>query len=1278
LIHLINVLTLLYSFSISPHPGIFTMEAGVPGKYSQRGETDRRTSRGMKITHPTSLEHHEQRHVNRIQLNNENEHNRRLRGNLYKFGCIISICVVFILVIVLSALLSSEGILKFIKFRTNDRKYETKILVHIHSRKQPGRIDKNAIGTINPTIFGNEIFVNTTLNPYLVDVDVVHLNRTDNLNGVNVTFTLEFINEPSLDELNVDFLKTLFQTTIPRINVESVKVEEIKQPIVPVPTPPESNVTEPAINTSTTTPPSPNQTTQSPPISTLFDLVPFCTDLGWQKTCYPNHLGYRNKYEVLASLSFFQILNKQQCHKQVQIFACLLLQPPCKKTSGIVPVCRPFCEEVVSACSKSLAMTEIGEKNLCSDETSNYGPSCMQFCDKDNFICEKTQLCINATRRCDGNLDCGANDISDELNCECKAHEFRCRNGLCISQLKTCNNENDCGEWEDEKNCTCQENWKKCTETGQCFPASFWCDGIFQCDDKSDELQCECPREKFICQNGACMPANVRCNGINECGDFSDEFDCECQAEQFRCDKYLCKYFDNDWCNGKADCIDATDEPENCTCKPGQFKCDDGFCLAKHRVCDRYIDCKDGSDELHCDCTPEEFQCEPGICIPVEKVCDGEANCANRKDELQQCECNNKEQFRCKNGQCMDINRYCNHRPDCLDGDDEFQNCESTCPSGYGKKCNLRTTGEYTCLPESMICDGISDCERNEDEENCKCREDQFQCNDGACKPWSLYCNSMHDCLDFSDETNCTCNVKYQETCHDGWCYDKNHRCDGKAQCADLSDEYNCTCAEYLSKTNPEKLCDYVQDCADRTDELNCSYIPTNLKNKYDTFLCYGGKALDRSKICDGNVDCPMGDDEYHCYFLMPKEGYDLNKPWVFHDAGVIFVQSKGSWGIVCAPSIENNNSLNALAEHVCKRNLFHSVDYISRVPLDDTQQIPTYQLNSFNPIDFVQTDCPSKQTIAVMCKSEVNVDLLWLIEVCGQDPYKLSSPSVSLLQSTAMRTLPFFASIYTDGKHRCAGIIYQRRWILTSASCVEKNDLFTMRVRVGQQRNSSLSPFDQFFYVAQAIKHSMYKSTPNVEHDIALLQLHKNIQYTPFVQPICLSNSKVDVSKLDTHTIGMGRLRRKTIKAEHADLTRLSVKNAEICKSNLIVRLEKLKIAENQFCTLEKDKSYLCQGETGSPVLTQYSNGTWAVVGLTTDVNYCFKKKFPTIFTDLSHYSEWIQYTTDNASKQKEKKIVHCEGSSSCLLGNCIENTSVCDGTRDCAFGEDEICSHP
>ncbi|OUC45217.1 hypothetical protein D917_08584 [Trichinella nativa] len=126
----------------------------------------------------------------------------------------------------------------------------------------------------------------------------------DNLNGVNVTFILEFINEPSLEELNVDFLKTLLQTTIPRINVESVQVEEIKQPIIPVPTP-ESNSTEPTINTNTTIPSTTNQTT--PSVITLFDLVPFCTDFGWQKTCYPNHLGYRNKYEVLASLSFFQV-----------------------------------------------------------------------------------------------------------------------------------------------------------------------------------------------------------------------------------------------------------------------------------------------------------------------------------------------------------------------------------------------------------------------------------------------------------------------------------------------------------------------------------------------------------------------------------------------------------------------------------------------------------------------------------------------------------------------------------------------------------------------------------------------------------------------------------------------------------------------------------------------------------------------------------------------------------------------------------------------------------
>lgn len=46
------------------------------------------------------------------------------------------------------------------------------------------------------------------------------------------------------------------------------------------------------------------------------------------------------------------------------------------------------------------------------------------------------------------------NDIGDgNLQARCPTGQFMCHNGLCISELYHCDNDNDCGDWSDEKNC---------------------------------------------------------------------------------------------------------------------------------------------------------------------------------------------------------------------------------------------------------------------------------------------------------------------------------------------------------------------------------------------------------------------------------------------------------------------------------------------------------------------------------------------------------------------------------------------------------------------------------------------------------------------------------------------------------------------------------------------------------------------------------------------------------------------------------------------------------
>lgn len=130
-----------------------------------------------------------------------------------------------------------------------------------------------------------------------------------------------------------------------------------------------------------------------------------------------------------------------------------------------------------------------------------------------------------------------------------------------------------------------------------CSPAEFscenqryilkgWlCDGVNDCGDNSDELNCTrptCLPTEFSCFNHKCVPKRFVCDGVNDCGDFSDERNCDklnktsglypCRRHEFTC-KYSCK----DW-----------------------FMCKYPRCISERWLCNGWNGCGDGSDELNC------------------------------------------------------------------------------------------------------------------------------------------------------------------------------------------------------------------------------------------------------------------------------------------------------------------------------------------------------------------------------------------------------------------------------------------------------------------------------------------------------------------------------------------------------------------------------------------------------------------------------------------------------------------------------------------------------
>jgi len=80
--------------------------------------------------------------------------------------------------------------------------------------------------------------------------------------------------------------------------------------------------------------------------------------------------------------------------------------------------------------------------------------------------------------------------------------------------------------------------------------------------------------------------------------------------------------------------------------------------------------CFDREDECTQDCR-FSFRCENGRCIVVSKLCDRFDDCGDMSDECSD-HCGNGY-FHCRNGSCLSVDRFCDGVRDCLDGEDEAQ-----------------------------------------------------------------------------------------------------------------------------------------------------------------------------------------------------------------------------------------------------------------------------------------------------------------------------------------------------------------------------------------------------------------------------------------------------------------------------------------------------------------------------------------------------------------------------------------------------------------------------
>ncbi|XP_031616659.1 prolow-density lipoprotein receptor-related protein 1 isoform X3 [Contarinia nasturtii] len=376
---------------------------------------------------------------------------------------------------------------------------------------------------------------------------------------------------------------------------------------------------------------------------------------------------------------------------------------------------------------------------------------------------------------------------------------------------------------------TCTAGQFMCKSSGECINTSSLCDGDADCihesngensysDDESyaDDGPCNIKNNNctfndgrgFLCDVNRCLQKVVLCDGITQCEDRSDESPERCAITPCPPDKFQCT----------ADCDDKSDETENCTECP-EFRCKNGICILYENVCDEINQCGDSSDEEHCshECKKGEFFCHPNGCLTQDKFCDGTVDCYNSLDEVG---CIDKttamatpkihridknitishhcgpHEFQCTNWkECVPLEVRCDQYHDCFDKSDEL-NCTT-----FKKRTHNFTFGDMgcshpdrvcaptgNCIRAHQLCDQVIDCPDHSDE--------GFQCENKLCDQNS---ECSHICHNAPEGFVCSC-PSNMFLLPNGLVCSTEHACEHWGTCSQICEQvgkrYKCRCRD--------------------------------------------------------------------------------------------------------------------------------------------------------------------------------------------------------------------------------------------------------------------------------------------------------------------------------------------------------------------------------------------------------------------------------------------------------------------------------------------------
>ncbi|KAM9717444.1 serine protease 27-like [Menidia menidia] len=216
----------------------------------------------------------------------------------------------------------------------------------------------------------------------------------------------------------------------------------------------------------------------------------------------------------------------------------------------------------------------------------------------------------------------------------------------------------------------------------------------------------------------------------------------------------------------------------------------------------------------------------------------------------------------------------------------------------------------------------------------------------------------------------------------------------------------------------------------------------------------------------------------------------------------------------------------------------------------------------------------------------------------------------------------PWLATIRYENQFTCVGSLINDQWVLTSAQCSFMGYISGSEVHLGAHSKSDFNPNGVVRKVASISCHSEFNLRTK-DNDICLLKLSAPVNFTDYVQPVCLASENSTfhdgvtswVTSIDSNNYFSGRLVIKEAMFPVAGNNR--------CNCSLSSFYGPM--SENMMCAgVEDGTNTTCWGDVGAPLVT-LKGSVWVQSGIAGRQYGCYFPWRFSVFTRVSQYQKWI-----------------------------------------------------